>query len=408
MYQATKNMPSMTDLLTKVGNQNDLKIGDKVMGNIIFVAKNQALIDVPNVGLGVVRGRELYNEEFLAKLKVGEEIEAVVLELDNEIGIMELSFREIGKDKIWQDIQASYEEKSIIECKIREANRGGFLVKVKGLDGFLPASLLSPTHAIKNVSVEDNSLLNQMKKYVGQTFNVKIISINSDNESLIVSEKAVSDEIANIKLQKYKLGDIIEGNVVGVVDFGVFIRFDEDLEGLIHISEIAWKKVEDPRKDFKINQKVQAKIVDIDDNNRINLSIKQLLENPWIQFSKSAKPSDKFVGTVSKIVSYGAIVVNEDDIQGLCHISQITEGEINNPSEIHNYLKIGEKRDFQVLSLETDEKLYLTMIDFDTAIQRQNQILEQIEEHKKNHNQNHNHNNSDSNNNSKNTKTEAK
>jgi ribosomal protein S1 len=384
MTQTMQNMPSMTDLLTKVSNQNDLKEGDKVVGNIIFVAKNQALIDIPNVGLGIVRGRELYNEEFLAKLKVGEEIEAVILELDNELGIMELSFREIGKDKIWQDIQSSYEEKSTIECKIREANRGGFMVKVKGVDGFLPASLLSPAHAIKNVSVEDNSLLNQMKKYVGQTFNVKIININSDNETLIVSEKAVSDEAAQVKLQKYKVGSVIEGSVVGVVDFGIFIRFDEDLEGLIHISEIAWKKVEDPRKDFKVGQKVQAKIVDIDQNGRINLSIKQLLENPWIKFSQNAKPGDIFVGTVSKIVSYGAIIVNEDDIQGLCHISQIANEEIKNPSEIHSYLKVGQKEEFRVLSLESNEKLYLTRIDMETATQRQNQILEQIEENKTN------------------------
>lgn len=387
MTQTIQNMPSMTDLLTKVSNQNDLREGDKVMGNIIFVAKNQALIDVPNVGLGVVRGRELYNEEFLAKLKVGEEIEAVILELDNELGIMELSFREIGKDKIWEDIQNAYEEKLVIECKIREANRGGFMVKVKGVDGFLPASLLAPAHAIKNVSVEDNSLLNQMKEYVGQTFAVKVININFDNETLIVSEKAVSDEAAQIKLQKYKVGSIIEGTVVGVVDFGVFIRFDEDLEGLIHISEIAWKKVEDPRKDFKSGQKVQAKIVDIDKNGRINLSVKQLLENPWINFSKQAKPGDKFIGTVSKVVSYGAIIVNDDDIQGLCHISQVAKEEIKNPAEIHKYLKIGEKKEFQVLSLETDEKLYLTMIDLDTAIERQNKILEQIEENKNYNNQ---------------------
>ncbi len=374
---AVTQSPTMEDLVTRVSDKINLKIGEKVQGKITFLAKNQALINIPNVGLGIVRGRELYNEEFLSKLKISEEIEAVVLELDNELGMMELSFREIGKDKIWEEIQHAYEEKSIIECKIREANRGGFLIKVRGVDGFLPASLLSPTHAIKNVSVEDNSLLYQMKKYVGQTFNVKIININSENETLIVSEKAVSDEIAQVKLQKYEVGSTVEGVIVGVVDFGIFIRFDEDLEGLIHISEIAWKKVEDPKKEYKVGQKIKAKIVDIDDNNRINLSIKQLLENPWIKFSKSVKPGDKFVGMVSKIVSYGAIVVNNEDIQGLCHISQISEELLESPAKIHEILKVGETRDFTILDLEADEKLYLTLLPYDKAMKIQELIVQE-------------------------------
>jgi small subunit ribosomal protein S1 len=233
--------PNMNDLLQKVANQDQLKVGNQIKGKIIFLAKNQCLIDIPNVGLGVVRGKELYNEEFLSRLKLDEEIESIIIEMDNELGILELSFREIGKDKIWEEINKAYEEKSTVHAKIRDANRGGFLVKVKGIDGFLPASLLSPTHAIKNVSAEDNSLLNQMRKYVGQVFEVKVISINTESENVIVSEKAVSDEGALIKLQKYKSGDVVEGTIVGVVDFGVFIRFDDDLEGLIHISEIAWK-----------------------------------------------------------------------------------------------------------------------------------------------------------------------
>lgn len=363
----TQNRPTMKDLLQKVSMTDELKIGDQITGKIIFLAKNQCLIEIPNIGLGIVRGKELYNEDFLSKLKIGEIIESIVIELDNELGMIELSFRAIGKDKIWQDIQKSFEDKSIVEAKIKDANRGGFLVKVKGVDGFLPASLLAPTHAIKNATVEENSLLSQMKKYIGQIFNVKIININTETESLILSEKSVSDDIAKAKLQKFKIGQTIEGTVVGVVDFGIFVRFDDDLEGLIHISEIAWKKVEDPRKDFKIGQKVQAKIIDIDDENRINLSVKQLMQNPWAAFAKITKPGDKFTGTVSKIVSYGVIVVNEQDIQGLCHISQLTEDLMDSPAKIHDLLKIGQTKEFTVLSLDSDEKLYLTLLDFDKA-----------------------------------------
>lgn len=367
--------PTMKDLLQRVSQDSEIKVGDQIKGRIIFLAKNQCLIDIPNVGLGMVRGKELYNEDFLAKLKVGEEIEAIVIELDNEMGTMELSFRAIGKDKIWEDVQKAFEEKTTVEARIRDANRGGFLVKVKGIDGFLPASLLAPTHAIKNVSVEDNSLLNQMRKYIGQVFNVKIININSEQETLIVSEKMVSDEIAKIKLQKYKVGQNVEGTVVGVVDFGIFLRFDDDLEGLIHISEIAWKKVDDPKKEFKIGQKVTAKIIEIDSENRINLSIKQIQENPWVKFSKSTKPGDKFKGVVHKIVSFGAIIVNDQDIQGLCHISQISLDPISGPSKIHEHLKIGETKEFTVLSMEADEKLYLTLLPFDKAQEIQAMVM---------------------------------
>ncbi len=383
MVTKTKDtQPSMHDLLVHVDSPIEHNVGETVKGNVLFVSKNEVIVDVPNVGLGVVRGRELYNEEYLSGIKVGAEVEAILLDLDNERSMMELSFRAIGRDKIWSDIKSVYENGMTIDAKIRDANRGGFLVRVQGVDGFLPASLLSPMHAVKQSSIEDKSLLNQMKKYVGQNFKVKVISINEDADTLIVSEKAVSDELAQEKLSKYKVGDIVEGTVVGAVDFGIFVRFDEDLEGLVHISEIAWKKVEDPRSEYRLGQKFKAKIVEIDKENRINLSIKQLLPNPWVEFAKNTKPGGKFVGKVSKIVAYGAIIVNEDDIQGLCHITQMSEDEIDSPSKIHDILNLGEEREFTVLGVDVDEKLYLTLLDFDKAKEIQENMVNMVDESK--------------------------
>jgi DNA-directed RNA polymerase subunit E'/Rpb7 len=179
----------------------------------------------------------------------------MVIDLDNEQGFVELSFRAIGRDKIWTEITAAFEAKTTVEAKIRDANRGGFLIRVNGIDGFLPASLLSPTHAIKANGVEDKSMTAKMKKYVGQIFNVKLVNINAETDSLIASEKAVSDEIAQFKLEKYKVGDSVEGSIIGIVDFGLFVRFDEDLEGLVHISEMSWKKVENPYKEYRVGEK---------------------------------------------------------------------------------------------------------------------------------------------------------
>jgi ribosomal protein S1 len=375
-----ERQPTMKDLLKHVSDRNEPKVGDQLQGKIIYIAKNEVLMDIENLGIGIVRGKELYNEEYLSRLKLGETIDAILVDLDNELGLMELSFRAIGRDKIWAEIKESYEQNKTVECKIRDANRGGFLIKVQGIDGFLPASLLSPAHAIKQVGIEDKSLINQMKKYVGQTFNVKIISINPDMDTLIVSEKAFSDEIAQAKLSKYKVGDVVEGHVVGAVDFGIFVRFDEQLEGLVHISEIAWKKVEDPRREYKIGDKLKAKIVEIDKDNRINLSIKQILPNPWIEFAKKTKPGDNFVGKVAKIVTYGAIIVNDEDIQGLCHISQMSETPLESPAKIHEVLKVGEEREFTVLSVSSEEKLYLTLLDFEKAKEIEKEIAHKQEE----------------------------
>jgi ribosomal protein S1 len=372
LYMTTNvknSQPSMSDLMQHVTDAATLQSGKTVSGKVIYISKNEAILDIENVGLGVVRGRELYNEEYLASIKLGDTVEAIIIDLDNERDMLELSFRAIGRDKIWSEVKSKYDAQETVEAKIRDANRGGFIIRVMGVDGFLPASLLSPTHAIKQVGVEEKSMLNQMKNYVGQSFNVKILSINEEADTLIVSEKAVSDELAQAKLSKYEVGTIVEGKVVGAVDFGIFIRFDEDLEGLVHISEIAWKKVEDPRIEFKMGQTVKAKIVEIDSDNRINLSIKQLLPNPWIEFTTSTKPGAKFKGKVSKIVAYGAIIVNDDDIQGLCHISQMTEEKLETTSDINAFLKVGDEKEFTVLSLEVDEKLYLTLLDFETAKQ---------------------------------------
>jgi ribosomal protein S1 len=384
MSETSQKQPTMADLLLHVEKTFAVSVGDTIKGKVFLISKSQVLIDIENVGIGVVRGKEMYNEEYLSRLKLDEEIEAVVIDLDNEMGMLELSFRAIGHDKVWSEIKESYEGEKIMEAKIKDANRGGFLVKVNGVDGFLPASLLSPTHAVKQGSIEDKSVLNQMKKYIGQIFKVKIISINPEADTFIVSEKSVSDEIAQAKLSKYKIGDIVEGTVVGSVDFGVFVRFDEDLEGLVHISEIAWKKVEDPKTEFKIGDKVKAKIVEIDKENRINLSVKQLLPNPWIDFVKNVKPGDKFVGTVSKIVTYGAIIVNEEDIQALCHISQLSKTPLESPAKIHELLRIGETKEFKVLSIDTDEKLYLTLLDLETAKKIQEDITAKQKEKQEN------------------------
>jgi small subunit ribosomal protein S1 len=372
MTQTTvATQPTMEDLLKRVADDKKIVKGDKISGKIIHISKGEVQMDIENIGLGLIRGKELYNDEYISLLKIGETVEAVVIDLDNERGMLELSFRAIGKEKIWSEVVKMYETKSTVEAKIRDVNRGGFLVKVGGVYGFLPASLLSPTHAIKQTSsAESSNLVNQMKKLIGQSFHVKIISINVEQDTVVVSEKAVSDEIANVKLSQYKTGDIVSGEVVGVVDFGLFVRFDEGIDGLVHVSEISWKKIDKPGDEYKPGDQVKAKIIEIDPENRINLSIKQTLENPWSKFKKKAKVGDTFKGNIVKIVSFGVIVSNGDDIQGLCHISQLSKEIIDNPAKIHDLVKIGEEKEFTILSV-VDDKLQLTLLPIAEAEKRE-------------------------------------
>lgn len=365
-----QTQPTMEDLVKHVGNSLKIpELGATLKGTIIYITKNKVFLDIENLGLGIVRGRELYNEEYLSGLKVGETVEAMVIDLDNEEGLLELSFREIGKDKIWSKIKEAYENGETIDARIRDANRGGLLVKVYGIDGFLPASLLAPSHMVKQQQGQ-NSMTNQMKEYVGQIFKVKIMSLNMDEENMVVSQKAVNDEIIQNKISKYEVGQLVEGEIVGIPPFGLFIKLEDDLEGLVHISEIAWKKVESTESfGYKIGDKLTLKVVGINESeNKINLSIKQTEANPWSKFSKDNAPGDKFTGKVIKIAPYGVIVLNDqDNIQGLCHISQISSQPIS-PDQIYKHLKIGEIKEFTILGITDDnQKLYLTLLEIDEA-----------------------------------------
>lgn len=368
------NQPGMKDLLayaaTTPGIYQDIQAGELVKGVVLSVSKNEVLIDIPMIGLGVVRGMELYNDEYLSSIKPGDEVEGLILELENEKGTIEMSFRAIGRDQVWNEIKDMRQDKTTVEAKVVHANRGGLMVKVKGVIAFLPASLLSPAHSIKQTSLsESNTLLKQMQKYIGQSFNVKVEDLDKDSDKLIVSEKAVSDEMMSAKLSQYKMGDVVEGRVCGIVDFGLFVRFDTDLEGLIHISELAWKKVEDPRESFSLGQLVQAKIISIDNDGRVNLSIKQTQPNPWHHFAAVTTVGTTIKAKVTKVTSYGAICVTEDEIQGLCYIAQMSTEPIDNPAKIHDIVKVGQEYDFTVIDINpTDYRLSLSLLTMEEAM----------------------------------------
>lgn len=341
----------MQELLKKKSAPKLPKIGEMVFGKVIEIGANAVYLDLSPIGIGVVRGPELYDGlNTTDNLKLGDEVSAIVLELENEDGYFELSFRQAGQEKVWQDLENKMEQDTIITTPILDANKGGLIVEIDNVIGFLPVSQLSFEHYPRVPEANKAQILAHLKKYIGQNFQVKIISLDQEKEKLIVSEKAaLLDEFQKI-LTHLKLGQVVSGKISGLTDFGAFIKFKvpklgKETEGLIHISELAWQRIENPSEVVQVGDKVKAKIINLD-NNRIALSLKELQEDPWQTVEQKYKIGQELKGKVIKIDHFGAFVQLDKDIHGLAHVSQFPEG-IN--------LKIGKQYKFKIISLEPKE-----------------------------------------------------
>jgi small subunit ribosomal protein S1 len=231
-----------------------------------------------------------------------------------------------------------------------EANKGGLMVEINNVTGFLPVSQLSLEHYPRVEDGDKNRILSVLQSYIGEPFDVQIITADSEEEKLIVSEKAVFEKEMETKLSQLKIGLIVEGTITGVVDFGAFVKFGE-LEGLVHISELAWQRIENPKDIVKVGQKVRAKVISID-KGRVSLSIKQLQEDPWLEAVKKYQIGQSVTGKVTKIMPFGVFVELDKDIQGLAHVMELSHEAIKSPEEV---LKPGEEKEFKIISIEPAE-----------------------------------------------------
>ncbi len=324
-------------------------LSDLVEGKVIEIGSNSIYLDLGPAGTGIIYGRELFDGlGDLKDLKVGDILAANVIELENEDGYIELSFKEANYEKVWKELTRKMEEEEVISTKVLSANKGGLIVKINSIAGFLPVSQLSSKNYPRVEGGDKNKILTLLNQLVNKNLQVKIINLDKDEEKLVVSEKAVQVKEEEKLIKELKIGDKIEGEVSGIVDFGAFVKF-KGLEGLVHISEMAWQLVEDPRQVIKIGQKIKAKIIGID-GPRISLSLKSLQEDPWKKAVKSYKVGQKVNGTVTKLNPFGAFVQLDSDIHGLVHLSKMT-AEDGKAKE----LKVGEKYDFEILSIEPEE-----------------------------------------------------
>ena len=349
--QAAKSATTMSDLMESGAEIKVLKPGDMVEGTLISVGKNEVFIDLEGYGVGVVRGRELYDDQAtLASLKPGDKIFASIVETENKDGNVELSLRQAGQERVWQTLKDKLESREIVATKILAANKGGLMVEINNVMGFLPVSQLSLEHYPRVEEGDKNKILSILQSYVGTSFDVQIITADPAEEKLIVSEKAVFEKANEERMSKLKIGDVIRGAVTGVVDFGVFVKFG-DLEGLVHISELAWQRIENPRDLIKVGQEVEAKIIAIE-KGRISLSIKQLQPDPWQDAVKKYSIGQIVSGKVTKVMPFGVFVELDKDIQGLAHLLELSHESVKNPEEL---LKVGEEKSFKIISIEPAE-----------------------------------------------------
>jgi small subunit ribosomal protein S1 len=343
---------SMSDLVGVKGQQVKLlQVGEVVEGRVLSKGKNEVYIDIPSYGIGVVRGRELYDDErALSQLKEGDQVFALVVEQENKDGNVELSFRKAGHERIWSGLKELMEKKQVVAVKILEANKGGLMVEINNVYGFLPVSQLSTQHYPRVEDGDKNKILAILQSYVGQAFNVRLITANADEEKLIVSERAAQEDELKTKLSQLKIGDTVEGEVTGVVDFGVFVKFGHELEGLVHISELAWQRIDDPKELVKVGDKVKAQIISLD-NDRISLSVKRLSRDPWEDVVSKYQVGQVAKGRVTKLMPFGAFVELDDSIHGLAHLGELSTLEINDPKEA---VTEGEEYSFRIISIEPE------------------------------------------------------
>ncbi|MBU6231055.1 MAG: S1 RNA-binding domain-containing protein [Patescibacteria group bacterium] len=338
------------------GMKNPPIIGDLVEGPVIAVEKSAVFVDLAPFGTGIIYGREfIVARDVIKKINVGDVIAAKIVDNAHKEGYYELSLKEARQALIWNEAESAIREKKVLDLPVKEANKGGLLIEWQGITGFLPASQLKAEHYPRITDGDKDKILDELKKLVGTRLQVSIITADPKEGKLIFSEKGSESTEKEKIVSKYEIGDEVEGTVTGVVDFGVFIKLEEGLEGLVHISEIDWGLVDNPRNFVKTGQRIKAKIIEIKDG-KISLSLKQLRPNPWIEAAKKYKKDMSVTGVIIKFNKHGALASIEEGVAGLVHVS-----EFGSEEKLRKALELGKTYPFKITLFDPkDQKMALS------------------------------------------------
>ena len=330
-----------------------LKSGDLVQGVVLEQSSKLLLVDLGKYGTGAVYRGEIQNaREVIRNLKIGDPIHAKVLVVDNEDGYIELSISEAGKQKAWAEVQEIKEKDEPFTVKITGCNKGGLVAPIGQLSAFLPISQLSNERLPKIEGDDKSPLTVTLQSLVGTELSVKIIDANPRTGKLIISEREALGVNTRELVKGYTVGQVVEGIISSVADFGAFMKFTDNLaiEGLIHVSELEHRVVENPKEVVKVDDVVKAQIVDIKDG-RVSLSLKVLKSDPWLSVADRYREGQEVTGTIYSFTPFGAIVSLDGGIQGQVHVTAFGGVE-----EMKKELSHGKEYPFTIESVRPEER----------------------------------------------------
>ncbi len=352
MFKIVDEKLTMDDLMaTSSVEFKKPELGAVIEGKVVSVSKNRLIVDLNGVAVGMASGRETHDSAGTLKdLQVGDMVKTVIVEEENEDGMVVLSLKKASQSLTWDRFDKAYKEGDIIEVSVSEANKGGLLIDSDGIKGFLPVSQLAPANYPRVENANSAEILSRLKALTGKKLNVKIINLERSTGKVIFSEKAAAQSDAKASLGNLKEGDVVKGRVSGVVKFGIFVTFN-GLEGLVHISEIAWGHVSNPHQYAKVGDEVEVKLIGIE-GDKLSLSMKRLIKDPWDAIEDKYPIGGKVTGTINRFSAFGAFVQLENDINGLIHLSEISNKKVEDPAD---FLDIGQEVEATVINIDREE-----------------------------------------------------
>ncbi len=364
MTKNDKNYAELEKYLEELVNPpQTFQKGQIIKGEVVEINDKEMIVDIGGRTEGVVTGRELKLDGEKLNKKIGDTVLVYVVNPENDKGQIELSIRRTGTARKWHDLEEAQSNDTPVEVTVLEANTGGVIVEIfGGLRGFVPSSQLKnsriyPSGGYTSKEEATQQLQNRLAELIGESLEVVVMEIDREKNRVILSEKNVGNEADVQKRQdtlgRVNTGDNLKGEVTGIAPFGLFVTA-EGLEGLVHLSEISWDKVTNPADFFNIGDKVEVLIIGIDDGGkRIAYSIKRLLPDPWDEVVKKYKIGQIIKGEITKIVDYGAFVRVDEGLNGLIHISELSNQLVKDPAEV---VKEGEERDVMIISMSKEER----------------------------------------------------
>ena len=322
--------------------------GEVLKGEVIFVTKNEVMVNINYKSDGIISREELSHEEDVNPkdlYKPGDEIDVYVIKLDDGEGNVILSAKRVDEFKNWDKVEELFNNKERVECTVKNIVKGGLIAVVNGVNGFMPASQISIRY------VDD------LEQYKGKTLIAKIIDFDKDKRRIILSKKEVEkEELENKRKELWatlEVGEIVEGVVQRLTNFGAFIDLG-GLDGLAHISDLSWNRIKHPSKVVSIGEKIRVKVLSLDkERNRISLSLKETTEEPWIAFSDNVNIGDIVEGKIVNLLDFGAFVRLNEGVDGLLHVSEISKEHVDKPSDV---LEVGQEINVKVIDINGEEK----------------------------------------------------